>query len=381
MSSTEDNFEIETTDESDVDNTCQLDEPKKKPPRDHRKRLEIQDRSHLFQLLHQHESPDNREALYPKSLCQKRFSHKYHECESKVLDHLPRSKGKKQRRAYREGSEFMEIKLSRFSIYHSIQSTQYPGMLECLQLAASECKSTGKLSFYLDGSIERPNGGSSFVSGMKIIDVSIGGLEAECHGVRDSIWVQTKAGLEHDDCWYKLVSPAPEYVTYWKDSLWIANLSKHCIDFLTNLSGQASLTDFHADFWEYINDLHHHDLEFQEWTVSCGGVHDFRRHVIRHRIFLRDQAANVDARLLRHPVWNEIGVGRLSLDREMDSPSTSTVLTPHIAQGFLRTFPYWGENGLDLIRVVEPDAVVEQQREVRRLALNFPISELITVAI
>jgi len=163
--------------------------------------------------------------------------------------------------------------------------------------------------------------------------LSIGGYEdTNRHTVGADIWLQTKQSARFD-LWYQLGKPAPEYERYHQPFLWLADLSKHFVDFLDN-HDNVSLHSFRTDFFSWIKDLHEQDASFQTWLAQYPGT-DFRRAIAAYPSFLFNQARDLNgAAFDKHPLSVEVHPPELNRIRPQEYVETSTIVTPFVYECF-----------------------------------------------
>ena len=134
--------------------------------------------------------------------------------------------------------------------------------------------------------------------------LSIGRYEAlELSTVGSDIWIQSFEAKQRD-IWYQLGQPSPEYRRYQEPFLWIANFAKHVVDYLY-LHPVVYLNDFRSHFSGWLSSAHRHDEGVARWLKDFDHT-DFRGALVAHANFLYCQAAQVDSRHTKQPLWAEI---------------------------------------------------------------------------
>lgn len=174
--------------------------------------------------------------------------------------------------------------------------------------------------------------------------LSIGGYEDRgLHTVGSEIWIQSFRGRKLD-VWYRLRSPAPEYRRYHEPFLWIADLAKHVIDYMSD-HRQVSIFSFRSHFFNWLSETHGSSDAFRNWHSKYNDC-DFRRAIASHSGFLYYQAMQLDPKYALHPVWAETDPEALDAvpkrqkyDRKSGlskplSTITKTVVTPYVFQCF-----------------------------------------------
>lgn len=159
--------------------------------------------------------------------------------------------------------------------------------------------------------------------------LSIGNYEdTDQHTVGSNIWLQT-AQSKRVSVWYQLGQPAREYERYHQPFLWLADLSKHFVDFLDN-HDKVSLHDFRERFFSWINSLHGQDSSFQRWLAEYGGT-DFRRVIAANPEFLWNQARDLNhSAFEKHPLSVEVHPNDLNGIKKQTSQENSTLVTPFV---------------------------------------------------
>ena len=185
--------------------------------------------------------------------------------------------------------------------YKNSGATESPLANELVSL--NEINENGVKHFYFDGVICYA-GRQRYVQKVPFELLSIGGYEEpERSTVGPYIWIQSIEGTR-SDVWYRLRTPAAEYKRYHQQFLWMADLAKHVVDYLQTHAGVV-LSAFRQRFYEWLQDLHPTDGCVRRWLDQYGDQ-DFRRVVAAHANFLYFQAALVDAKYGKHPIWEEI---------------------------------------------------------------------------
>ena len=157
--------------------------------------------------------------------------------------------------------------------------------------------------FYFDGVVSY-SGRKRYVQKVPFELLSIGAYEEpERSTVGPYIWIQSIQGTE-SDIWYRLKTPAPEYKRYHESFRWLADLSKHLVDYL-QAHENIRLDDFRHRFYEWLQGLYIHD-ESIRWWLRQYADQDFRRIIAAQANFLYFQAIQVDHKYRKHSFWEEI---------------------------------------------------------------------------
>ncbi|KAI1399013.1 S-adenosyl-L-methionine-dependent methyltransferase [Hypoxylon fuscum] len=268
----------------------------------------------------------------------------------------------------------MEFELDDFSIYFN--SGIYPYELRPLHhLAIRQAAER----FYFDGVLscgER----RFYLKKILFRHLPIGNYGSEEHTVGDQIWVRSQLNEDRgNEIYYKLGSPAIEYRRFHEPFLWIADLSKHVLDYCENLKKQgrrALLHDFKSQFSICLLRKHLKSTVFERWhSANCGS--DFRGALVANIDFIWKEAHGLDPKITSwHGVWEEIKfldrykpnlafeksfegyavVGSNPLKTRKDGQVPPTIVTPYVHDLF--SHMVFGK----VLEPVTPSAVVEKAR-------------------
>jgi site-specific DNA-cytosine methylase len=278
--------------------------------------------------------------------------------------------------------EFQEFIVRDFVVYGSVENKDLPGHMQSLHVVATEQKTQ---DFYFDGYLDQ-DGTRRYLHRILIRDVSIGSLQDRSrHSAEDQIYIQSKGGYGvgrtlNEDIWYRLEQPTIGYSSLFTDFLWVADLVKHFLDYMTikaDIDQDVHLEDFRAKFIDQLRAWHSNDAMFRSWHEKCSSKLDFRQHIARHAKFLNNQTWSLEkrpgTRLLRQPIWWQICPGHdFSSSEGPQNPEERTVVTHNVKKSFCVTFPAWGPEGFNLLNVVNPVVQVETSRRRRMRELRFP---------
>lgn len=185
--------------------------------------------------------------------------------------------------------------------HNKSSATEMPLANELVSL--NEINEFGVKNFYFDGVICYA-GRQRYVQKVPFEILSIGGYEeAERSTAGPYVWIQSTEGQE-SDVWYRLKSPAAEYKRYHEPFLWMADLAKHLVDYLQAHNGVV-LSDLRHRFYAWLQKIYPTDGCVRRWLEQYKD-HDFRRVVAAYANFLYFQAAQVDPKYEKHPIWEEI---------------------------------------------------------------------------
>ena len=237
----------------------------------------------------------------------------------------------------------MAVDLEQFSIYRPHQRVEHrrskffsPSVEEKARsnelVSLNELNEKGNDTFLLDG-VLRYGDCKKYVCKVSFQILSIGEYEnLDSSTVGESVWIQSLAG-KGSGVWYCLRSPAEEYSRFHKPFLWLADLSKHVVDFLDNHPA-VRLVDFRYDFYQWLCEHHRNDKIFSGWLDEYNNNTDFRQAVAAHATFLFNQAGVLDSNHTLHPFWEEICPWSLIAVPRQPDTSKKTVVTPFVFECF-----------------------------------------------
>jgi len=222
--------------------------------------------------------------------------------------------------------DFVEFKLSEFSIY--LPENRYnPFEMRPLSYLAGGHKAG---EFMFDG-ILSVGKAKHYVQAVPFNICSIGNYGKDIDEVGDSIWLQSYLNSK-TKIYYRLVTPAPEYVRFHDDFKWVAELAKHFVDFCQTFGNdEVSVFHFRTQFSDWIEKTYDGSVKVREWR-SKYGKDDFRQPVVANINFLHKEANGIEPELLSNPIWAEL----LNKDFIPKQPTTEnkTVVTPYVYECF-----------------------------------------------
>lgn len=228
---------------------------------------------------------------------------------------------------------FREYNLSQFVIYCD-KSKSYDSEMRSLHCVRTTTPS-GPL--YFDGVVSR-GGRSFFVQHVHIKSMPIGNyIDVDLHTVEGSIWLETDCSTACKG-FYRLDKPAPEYERFFKPFMWLADLTKHFVDFIDRRHddrSRVSIHDFQEGFSNWLERTHGSSAKFQVWR-SQYPRDDFRTAVVANHPFLYKEACGVLPidEVEFHTIWSEI----MSFDRHKGIPTSdkdkATIVTEYVYDCF-----------------------------------------------
>lgn len=190
--------------------------------------------------------------------------------------------------------------------------------------------------WYFDAIINYGNK-KAYVQHVPFEILSIGGYEdRHLDTVGSNIWIQSIQGKEAN-IWYKIKSPACEYRRFHEAFLWMADFSKHVVDYLY-YHDEVCLENFKLAFSQWLRKTHGSNSKLESWQNEYGDT-DYRRAVAAHSFFLYNQALQMDKKYASHPLWSEIDweildAVPLQVGHQSKNPIEKTVVTPFVYECF-----------------------------------------------
>ncbi|KAF7916714.1 hypothetical protein EAE99_009607 [Botrytis elliptica] len=269
------------------------------------------------------------ELIYPKSLYHGYVpplpASKEHQACSALLREL-RNKDTTEMSSTQE--DFVEFELAEFSIYMP-DTALYGHELRGLQDLASKM---GHSCFLLDGVLSVGNS-RHYVQGVPFKVCSIGNYGEEFDDVDGAIWLQSDLNIRAN-IYYRLKKPASEYARFHLGFSWLANLSKHFVDYSLACQKQkkkVSIHNFRADFAQWCQKIHTDSSKFQSWYLEYGRD-DFRQAISANINFLFKESMGVTSRLRSLYIWEE--TLELTSIKEYPIKENKTIVTPYVYECF-----------------------------------------------
>ncbi len=243
-----------------------------------------------------------------------------------------------------DDDEYISFQLTDFTIYIKPDRLEHEICLghkqrfdyELVPLHALKCRAQVEgRSFLFDGILT--NGRlKRYVERVPFELLSLGNYEQiALHSVDDQLMIASKKSIKQN-VWYQLGKPSSEYERYHTPFLWLADLAKHFIDYLS-VHERVVLNDFREKFYHWLDDQHGWDITFREWLEQFGHS-DFRTAIAANTEFLWKEAA--DSALAYHernqkqPIWSEVDTKHLTMLKEETSREKKTVVTPFVFNVF-----------------------------------------------
>ncbi|KFY23261.1 hypothetical protein V493_05972 [Pseudogymnoascus sp. VKM F-4281 (FW-2241)] len=261
--------------------------------------------------------------------------------------------------------KFLEIELSQFFIYlpatngnHAYEMTGLQGLLT----------QPGKSSYCFDG-ILSVGGQKRYVQGVPFKLVSVAGYGTEFDEV-EQIWIKSCAN-SRSNVYYRLKEPHTHYTRYHEGYLWLANLSKHFVDYALEVAesgSKVSIHNFRHDFAAWIEREHRESVPFQKWLEKHNG-RDFRAALTSNIDFIAKDAIGTYM-LDDLDIWVEVKYRTAIPFHEPEE--TMTIVTPYVYDCFAHM--RFGSH----LKKVHPSAQSQIRRESQGNALHLTLEAAFT---
>lgn len=239
----------------------------------------------------------------------------------------------KQRAQADEKPEYDFVVLESFSAYRHPRDARRPGELAGLEKAEVDRGAKDGLMF--DG-ILRLGETRRYVQGVPFKTMTVEGYGDEAvTDLCDRICIQSKEA-KRSNIWYQLERPSKEYARFYERFLWLAEFTKHFVDYLLEIENVA-LDDFRFCFHGWLIARHDNDTHFQRWLKTCD-LRDFRTTIAAHYNYLWKECSGVEARLLKHPIWREVHPRNLEAVKEHPNKEKKTIVTPFVHSVFKKMY-------------------------------------------
>jgi DNA (cytosine-5)-methyltransferase 1 len=200
-------------------------------------------------------------------------------------------------------------------------------------------------SFFFDGILEYQQ--QRFyvqrASFLKLFICGYGDLELDSIDGYISIQSYLAQQRVQDSFRYHLSAPSDRYKKYHETFIWIANLTKHCLDYLL-IYPSITLQNFRSDFQEWIIKAHKGRPDVRQWLQQCKCL---VQAVIAYEPYLWKEASRIDRRntnltqqLTKHKIWSEIAthIRRLNAIPAQPRVAYRTIVTPFVKDCFRKMY-------------------------------------------
>ncbi|KAK2768680.1 DNA methyltransferase Dim-2 [Arachnomyces sp. PD_36] len=257
-------------------------------------------------------------------------------------------------------SDFTAFDLDDFTIYRTGGGNHPHAMVSLQDVAAKQGAST----FLFDGTL-KVGDEHIYVQRVPFSLVSSGGYEdVTQHSIGLDLWIQSNYNRKKEGIWYRLLKPASEYARFHEAFLWLANLAKHLVDYISeHETRKVSLLQLKRDFYTWLQGHHKGDPDFERWIAQHNSK-DFRQAVVAHGDYLYKQAIDINQMYSICQLWNEIGLNS-PIVKEHPPKESQTVITPYVYECFKHMD--WAHH----LKTVPLDSEVKAKQRRRLEALNF----------
>ncbi|ORY07279.1 S-adenosyl-L-methionine-dependent methyltransferase [Clohesyomyces aquaticus] len=241
-------------------------------------------------------------------------------------DAIERCKNEFTRTQQRPGFDASEITIDLvdFEIFRSPDHRRGPNELAPLHHFDIEAK-----DLWFNGTLSISNV-QCYIELVPIENISIEGY-GDGGSPSTTVYLQTRLcqAVSNQGVWLRLGNPLPRYERFHEPFCWIANFTKHFIDYLDSRDpGTVGLGAFRTEFWLWLKRRFPSSTRLQLWArARCGS--DFRQDVNNYNSFLRNQAQNLPTseHLLSHPVWEDCS--RQEATEHSLRPTIATPIVKH----------------------------------------------------
>ncbi|ELR06200.1 DNA methyltransferase Dim-2 [Pseudogymnoascus destructans] len=223
--------------------------------------------------------------------------------------------------------KFLEIELSQFFIYLPGTNGHHAYEMTGLQDLITR---PGNPLYCFDG-ILSVGGQKRYVQGVPFKLVSVAGYGIEFDEV-EHVWIKSCAN-SRSNVYYRLKEPHPHYKRYHDGYLWLANLSKHFVDYALEVAEagrKVSIHNFRRDFADRMGKEHRESASFQEWLKKYNG-RDFRSALTSNIDFIAKDAIGTYM-LDDLDIWAEVKYKTAIPFHE--PKETMTAVTPYVYDCF-----------------------------------------------
>jgi len=193
----------------------------------------------------------------------------------------------------------------------------------------------GDASYLFDGTLRYGNVEHK-VQAVPFKTLSLDGYGTNATTISDKIWIQSPHA-EANNAWYVLKRPSAEYARYHIPFLWLADFTKHFVDYLDAADDlrNLKLQNFRADFHDYLQTKYGGDRSYLAWQRMYGQT-NYCSVVANHYDFLWKEATSVQPENAICFLWKEVDAkegGLLAVLRQPEK-EVNTIVTPYIHKCF-----------------------------------------------
>jgi len=177
-----------------------------------------------------------------------------------------------------------------------------------------------------------------YVNGIAFSTLAIDGYgDTDCASLSGKISIQSKRA-QWQSAWFRLGKPSVEYKRFHEDFVWLATFTKYFADFLLDEAHErVTLHLFRSEFLQWLVQQYGNSMDFQFWHHQCGLQEDFGTSAAAYVNYLHKECYSIDddnTKLLKHPIWSEIGPILNAIKCQPPSGNDATVVTPFVHRCF-----------------------------------------------
>ncbi|KAF4865613.1 DNA (cytosine-5)-methyltransferase 1B [Colletotrichum siamense] len=238
------------------------------------------------------------------------------------------------RRTSEGGDDFIDIELDQFTVFtepymggltEAYKKMQYPGEMRPLQHLSIKI---GCKVMFAAGVLSVGNA-RYFVPKIPFEKLPIGNYGLSESTVGQEIWIQSQMNTKYKEgVYYRLKSPSPEYRRFHMGFMWVADLSKHVVDYLSaavDAGRRVLFREFRSDFSAWLLKHHGASEAFTRWRQQLPG-NDFRTAIVANLDFVYKEVHGVLGQQKTKSIymWKEIRDYTAYPDTSKKTPSTPT---------------------------------------------------------
>jgi len=199
----------------------------------------------------------------------------------------------------------------------------------------------GDASYLCDGTLRYGNS-EHRVQAVPFRTVSLDGYGTDAATISDKIWIQSPHA-EANNAWYVLKRPSKEYARYHIPFLWLADFTKHFVDYLDAADDLRNLKLQHfragAEFHQWLQAKYSHHRSYLAWQRMYGRT-DYCSVIANNYDFLWKEATSVQEENRICYLWKEVDAkeGGLTAVPPQPEKEANTVVTPYIYDCFEKMY-------------------------------------------
>lgn len=228
-------------------------------------------------------------------------------------------------------NDFFELQLNDFVVYCDTKIYQQ-------EMRSLNCLETGSSSppLYFNGVLSSRDQ-KIYVQRVPISALPIRNYGQESTGeTKDKIWVQSKYNANRD-VFYKLGEPAAEYKRFFEPFLWVADLAKHVVDYLSAMHTSrdpVTIHHFRNHFADWLLSIYSSSLNLsslRRWMEKYPRQ-DYRSAVNSNIAFLYKECVGTlkDKRTKYHHLWAQILHYTYYIPYSLNPENSPTIVTDYI---------------------------------------------------